>query len=170
MELTCEQTVETSRERFCQAVRRYSGAMYRAARSCTACDADAEDAVGEAVARAWEHWRDLRDPAAVRAWLVKIAVNCAREDYRKRAPEVYTAALEDQTLPAPDLSGEGLELWDAVLRLPPDHRTVVTLFYYEDMPLSQIARTLGVAQGTVKSRLSRARESLKRMLREEVEA
>lgn len=146
MELIYEQTVETARERFCQAVRQNSGAMYRAARSCTACDADAEDAVGEAVARAWAHWRDLRDPKAVRAWLIKIAVNCAREDYRKRAPAVYTAPLEDQTIPAPEENGEGLELWDAVLRLPPDHRAVVTPFYYEDMPLSQIAKVLGVAQ------------------------
>lgn len=166
--MTCDGPMEAERERFCQAVQQCSRAMYRAARALTACDADAEDAVGEAVLRAWAHWRDLRSPDAVRGWLVKIAVNCAREEYRKRGPAVCTP-LEELTLPAADASGEGLELWDAVLRLPPDHRSVVTLFYYEDMPLSQIAKVLGVAQGTVKSRLSRARESLKQMLREEVE-
>ena len=58
-------------------------------------------------------------------------------------------------------------LWEAVLRLPGDQRAVVTLYYYEDLPVKEIARILGVAQGTVKSRLGRARARLKQMLREE---
>ena len=43
----------------------------------------------------------------------------------------------------------------------------MTLYYYEDMPVAQIARTLGIPQGTVKSRLSRGRERLRQLLREE---
>ena len=54
-----------------------------------------------------------------------------------------------------------------MLRLPEDQRLAVTLYYYEDMPVAQIARTLGIPQGTVKSRLSRGRERLRQLLREE---
>ena len=64
---------------------------------------------------------------------------------------------------APGASG----LWDAVLRLPEDQRLAVMFYYYEDMPVAEIAKTLGVAQGTVKSRLSRGRERLRALLREE---
>ena len=55
----------------------------------------------------------------------------------------------------------------AVCALPPDRRTAVTLFYYESMTVDEIARLLGVPQGTVKSRLARARAQLKEMLQEQ---
>lgn len=55
-------------------------------------------------------------------------------------------------------------LWEAVSALPTERRVVVTLFYYENMSVEQIAKCLRVPQGTVKSRLSRARKQLKEML------
>ena len=58
-------------------------------------------------------------------------------------------------------------LWDAVLHLTEEQRAAVTLYYYEDLPVAEIARVLGVAQGTVKSRLGRARQRLKEQLQEE---
>ena len=58
-------------------------------------------------------------------------------------------------------------LWDAVRALPPERRTAVVLFYYEDMSVEPIARCLGVPAGTVKSRLSRARKQLREMLQEQ---
>ena len=51
-----------------------------------------------------------------------------------------------------------------MIALPPERRAVVVLFYYEDMPVDEIAKALGVPKGTVKSRLSRARKQLKEML------
>jgi len=58
-------------------------------------------------------------------------------------------------------------LWSAVAALPPERRAAVTLFYYEDMSLDEIARCLGVPRGTVKSRLARARAQLKEILQEQ---
>lgn len=156
---------KTAREDFTSAVTKHSHAMFRAARAVLDGDADAEDAVGEAVLKAWQAWHSLRKKEAVRAWLVKIAVNCAYEQRRKYGRVTSIEDLEELA----DVD-EGLRidtLWDAVLRLPEDHRVVVTLFYYEDLPLAEIAHTLGIPQGTVKSRLSRARENLKKMLGEE---
>ena len=73
--------------------------------------------------------------------------------------------LEDVAGAAEDKWYDGL--WDAVLALPEEQRAAVVLFYYEDLTLAQIAKVLGVAQGTVKSRLSRARGRLRELLREE---
>ena len=67
-----------TREQFTQAVTQHSRAMFRAARAVLDSDMDAEDAVSEAVLSAWQHRGKLRDAGAVRPWLVKIAVNCAR--------------------------------------------------------------------------------------------
>lgn len=154
-----------SREEFTGAVSEYSRAMFRAARSILDSDADAEDAVGQAVLTAWEKRDKLRDTGAARAWLVKITVNCARRQRMKNGRLLCFDDLEQ-------VAGAGVDrqyrdLWDAVLSLPPENRTVVTLFYYEDLTVEQIARVLKIPKGTVKSRLSRARDRLRELLKEE---
>ena len=82
-------------------VREHGGAMFRAARSVTDSDAQAEDAVGRAVLTAFEKRSSLRDERKARPWLVKIAVNCALEDRRRQG---RLTSLEDLPgdLPAPE--------------------------------------------------------------------
>ena len=165
MEISVDLEASRPRERFVQAVEENSRAMFRAARAVLDSDADAEDAVGEAVLRAWQSWDRLRARGAVRAWLLKIAVNCAYEQRRKTGRVDCTDQLEAPA-PFPNLDAR-CDLWTALTRLPRDQRAVVVLFYYEDMTEEQIASLLAVPRGTVKSRLSRAREHLRRLLREE---
>lgn len=165
MEMSVSLERDEPQEQFAQVVRAHSHAMFRAARAVLDSDADAEDAVGEAVLRAWKAWDRLRKREAVKAWLLKITVNCAYELRRKTGRTVAVEDLEGVAGAAEDRRYDGL--WDAVLALPEEQRAAVVLFYYEDMTLAQIARVLGVAQGTVKSRLSRARGRLRELLREE---
>lgn len=154
--------MDWSQEEFSAAVTAHSRSMYRAARAVLDSAADAEDAVGQAVLQAWQSLDRLRDKGAVRPWLIKIAVNCAYAQRRKRARLVYLDDLPQE--PAAEEPPRFDGLWEAVCALPPERRVAVTLFYYEDMPIGEIARTLGVPRGTVKSRLSRARAQLKEML------
>ena len=159
--------MEWTKDEFSAAVMEHGRGMFRAARAVLDSDADAEDAVGQAVLQAWQSLDKLRDRDAVRPWLVKIAVNCAYALRRRHRRLVYLDDLpqEPAALDPPPSGG----LWEAVRTLPPERRTVVVLFYYEDMPVEQIAKCLGVPQGTVKSRLSRARKQLREMLCEEGE-
>ena len=154
--------MDWTREEFAAAVTEHSRRMYRAARAVLDSDADAEDAVSQAILQAWQSLDRLRDKSAVRPWLVKIAVNCAYAQRRKQGNVVYLEDVASEPA-APDVSING-GLWEAVCALPPERRAAVVLFYYEDMPVDEIAKTLGVPQGTVKSRLSRARKQLKEML------
>lgn len=147
-----------SQEEFTRGVQTYSRDMYRAARALTPSDADAQDAVGQAVLLAWQSLDRLRDPESLRAWLVKISVNCARQLNRRSRREVYLEDLPPQTAAREDPRPE---LWDAVLSLPRDQRAAVVLYYYEDLPVADIASLLRVPAGTVKSRLSRARDKLR---------
>ena len=158
--------MDWTREEFAAAVTEHSRRMYRAARAVLDSDADAEDAVSQAILQAWQSLDKLRRKEAVRPWLVKIAVNCAYAQRRKWGKVVY---LEDVTPEpaAPDIPPNG-GLWEAVCALPPERRAAVVLFYYEDMRVDEIARVLGIPRGTVKSRLNRARRQLKEMLSEEV--
>lgn len=165
MEMSISLADDGPRERFSQAITEHSRAMFRAARAILDSDADAEDAVSEAILHSWQAWGGLRKQEAVRAWLLKITVNCAYEQRRKTGRIVAMEDLETVAGSAEDRHYGGL--WDAVLSLPEEQRSAVVLFYYEDMTIAQIAKILGVAQGTVKSRLSRARGRLRELLKEE---
>lgn len=94
MEMSISMEAVGAREQFSQAVCEHSRAMFRAARAVLDSDADAEDAVSEAVLRAWQAWGGLRKQEAVRAWLLKITVNCAREQRRKTGRVVAMENLE----------------------------------------------------------------------------
>lgn len=167
MKLSKRRAEDGAQAAFSDAVREHGRAMFRAARAVLNCDADAEDAVGEAVLRAWRSYGGLREPGAMRAWLIKITVNCAREQRRKTARIICMEDME--AYGGVSEAAEPTGLWEAVLRLPAEQRAAVSLFYYEDMTVEEIAGILGTARGTVKSRLSRARKKLKELLREEGE-
>lgn len=157
--------MEWTREEFSAAVTQHSRGMYRAARSVLSCGADAEDAVAQAVLQAWQSLDKLQNKGAVRPWLIKITVNCAFALRRKQRKVVYLDDLPQEPAAPEPPRYDGL--WEAVSALPWERRVVVTLFYYEDMSVEQIAKCLGVPAGTVKSRLARARKQLKEMLQEQ---
>ena len=167
MELIMMPPLENAREQFTLAVTQNRNAMFRAARALLDCDADAEDAVGEAVLRAWQAFGRLRDDKALRAWLLKITINCAYEHRRKSARVTYTDDVAAVAGGAEDAHDGGL--WDVVCRLPEDFRAATVLYYYEDMTTAEIARILGVREGTVRSRLARARARLRTLLEEDDE-
>ena len=151
------------RERFAALAREHGRAMFRAARAVLDSDADAQDAVGEALLRAWQSFDRLRDPAAAKPWLLKIAVNCARTQLRRARAVLPLEEAAGAAAPAE----EPLGLWELVQALPEDQRLAVTLYYYDGLSVGEIARVLGVPQGTVKSRLARGRDRLRERCMEE---
>ena len=152
------------RERFVAQVTELQETLYRTARSILRNEQDAQDAVQEAVTQAFARLHTLRDPAKFKPWLLRILVNTCYDACRRRRSTVYLEAVEE-TLAAPQSDcEERMSMWSAVMRLPEEQKAVVTLFYYEDLPIRAISEVLGVTQGTVKTRLSRARGRLRQML------
>ncbi len=151
-----------TRDEFVELIRANARAMFRAARSVLDSDAQAEDAVGEAILTAWQKLDSLRDPNAARTWLVRLAVNKAIDERRRTSRLTSTEELLE--LAAPERAASP---WEAVCALPPDRRTAVVLYYYEGMKVREIARVLNISVGTVKSRLARARRELWEMLKED---
>ena len=152
------------RERFVAQVTELQETLYRTARSILRNEQDAQDAVQEAVTQAFARLHTLRDPAKFKPWLLRILVNTCYDACRRRRSTVYLEAVEE-TLAVPQSDcEERMSLWSAVMRLPEEQKAVVTLFYYEDLPIRAISEVLGVTQGTVKTRLSRARGRLRQML------
>ena len=125
----------------------------------------AEDAMQEALVRAWRDLPSLRDPARLDAWLRRLLVNACRDESRRgRRHESNIRLLPDHDRPTPD-SSTALADRDAIDRglaqLSLDHRTVIVHHYYLGLPLAEIADALGIPVGTAKSRLHHARLALR---------
>ena len=141
----------------------YQDTLYRAALAILGDAHEAEDAVQDAFLRWWERAPDFPDAARERAWLLKVTVNGCKS--RLRAPwRRRTAPLLD-TYPAAE--PEEREVLEAVQALPPRDRAVVHLYYCEGYQTAEIAAMTGQREGTVRSRLSRARGKLRDLLKGE---
>lgn len=137
--------------------------LYRAALAILGNVQEAEDAVQDTFLRYLEKRPDLRDGDHERAWLLKVTANRCKSILRTRARHPAVELLD--IYPAPD--GESRELVEAILALPAKQRAAVHLHYYEGYTSKEIAAILGQRPGTVRSYLSRARDSLRRYLTEE---
>lgn len=120
----------------------------------------ARDAVQEGLIRAWRDLPKLRDPDRFDAWLHRLTVNSCLDQTRRRRRRPIEVELMPIHAPfASDISGAlaDRDLIDGVLRrLNERERAIVVLHYFLGMPLTEVAATLGVPVGTVKSRLHRA--------------
>ena len=131
--------------------------LYRAALAILGHPQEAEDAVQDAFVRFLERApEDLENPAA---WLARVLVNGCKS--RLRLAWRRVGPLPD-TLAAP--GPEEQEELEELFSLPPEDRAVIHLHYYEGWSCDEIGRMLGLRPGTVRSRLARAREKLRRLL------
>lgn len=152
-------------EAFGRLYRRHHGAIASMLYRRTGDAHAAEDLAAQTFINAWRGLPRYRQTGApFRAWLMRIAINEARRwsKRQRRRREVESGARPAGAgWRAPD---EGAEVRGAIRRLGPDHQDVLTLIYFETLSVEQAAEVLGVRPGTVKSRLSRAREALRNEL------
>lgn len=128
---------------------------------------DARDATQEAFLSCFRHLSRFRGDSAFSTWLHRIALNACYDALRRRRD---TTSLEGRTVdPMPvadhaDRAAATTDVQRALLRVPPDFRAVLVMHELQDLPLEDIAATLGLPVGTVKSRLHRGRVALGRVL------
>lgn len=159
---------------FAALVDRYRDRAYGLALRLVRSPADAEEVAQDAFVRAWRSLADFRGDSAFGTWLYRIVWRRAldrsaslrtrreRETALEDTPDVARTAAAAESGP----SG-GASDWERITEgLTEPQRAVVTLFYYEDMPLKEVARALDMPEGTVKTHLSRARAALRERYRE----
>ena len=135
--------------------------LYRVSFALLRSDADCADAVQEALLKAWRALAWLRREEYFETWLTRIAINECMRILRMRRH-----ALElDERLSAPEPPDAGLR--DALMALDMQLRLPVVLHYVNGFDIAETARILHLPQGTVKSRLYRARARLRELMSEE---
>lgn len=154
-------------------LRRWLPVMLRHAARVTGDAAAAEDVAQEAGLALVGALGRLRDPAGAQAWALRIVTNKAVDWVRRRRRDralTRTVQNREPRTPPSDCEGDRDSsertalVRAACLRLPPDLRALVSLYYGEEMPVAAIAAGLGVPVGTVKSRLHEARAQLRTLL------
>jgi len=166
-------------------VKRYELLLFNYIRRMVGSASDAEDLFQETFIRVYTHLDRFRMTARFRPWVYKIATNICKDHLRYRSrhqhvsleaeigshdrPETLLDRLEAPTPNPSEVASatETAELLEAAIgRLPAKHRAVFLMAKYEGMPYDEIARTLGIPVGTVKSRMNKAVQFLLAELRE----
>ena len=162
-----EQAQRGDREAFALLARANADALFAVAQRILRDVDRAEDATQQALVIAWRELRRLRDPDRFVAWLHRILVHaCYTELARARrwSANVRILTLEDHS-PADELTvADRDQLERGFRRLSLDHRTVVVLHHYLDLPLDQVAEILGIPAGTAHSRHHHAMRGLRAAL------
>lgn len=141
--------------------------MYALAYSIVKNETDAADVLSEAIFRSYNKLGTLRNERVFKTWILKIVHNAAVDHIRKNHSivpmEEETVIVEDDTVSI----ATKLTVQNAVNSLKQPYRTVITLFYYDDLTVEEIAKVTGTLAVTVKKQLSRGRNMLKDMLEED---
>ncbi len=144
---------------FVRQIDAHGGMLYRVAWSILRNDDDCKDALQETALKAWQKRSALKDERYFRTWIVRILINTCYDTQRKRRRTVSIEEIQEPACPPPDPSlALALEALPEKLRLP------LTLCYSEGMSYAEIARALHLPQATVRGRIHRAKEQLRKEL------
>ncbi|MGN0489304.1 MAG: RNA polymerase sigma factor [Ruminococcus sp.] len=158
----------TDKDAFCEHIRLCEKAMYSLAYSIAKNDSDAGEIISESIYRAYKNLDTLKSEKSFKPWILRIVHNTAVETIRKNSKII---PMEE----TPDIPGDSPEndittrftVREAVNSLKQPYRTVVVLFYYENLSISKIAQITSTNTVTAKKQLSRARKMLRETLKED---
>jgi RNA polymerase sigma-70 factor (ECF subfamily) len=158
--------IHGDREAFGMIIRIHSRALFAIAYGILQNREEAEDAVQDALVKAWKsRWR-LRDPEKFPAWLCMIARHRARDISRRRRTVPLSGEMtEPVESEATDTTALDQQLHFALAELPELHRSALALRYFEEMDYRSIEKLLGLSNGALRGILGRALASMRKELR-----
>ena len=176
-----KQVIKGDQDAFGEIVEIYKNSVYQLCYRMIGNRHEAEDLAQEAFIRAYVNIQSFNQDLKFSTWLFRIATNLCIDRLRKKKPDYYldaeVAGTEGLTMysqissdsPLPETEVESLELQENVqkeiLKLPEKYRSAIVLKYMEDMSLHEISEILDLPLGTVKTRIHRGREALRKQLR-----
>lgn len=142
-------------------IRRYFNTVYRLAITQTGNISMAEDVTQEVFLKYIQTEKKFQSDEHIKAWLIRVTINCARSIFRSSWFRTSVPLEEEISFDVPEKS----EVYFAVQELPPKYRTVIHLFYYEELSIKELSQCLHLKENTVKSLLRRGREMLREKLK-----
>ena len=160
---------------FAYLVEKYQDMVYTLACKILGNKEDAEDAAQEAFVKCYRALKNYNGHASFSTWLYKITYNHALDILKKNTGKRHTIKWKSELEPDMmqhqyfdekiDLKEIQLLLKEAIHHLSPDDQVIITLYYYEDLPLRDIAEIIGIRENNVKIKLYRIRSKLMELLK-----
>ena len=158
---------EEDKEIFINNINKNRVKMYKTAIAILKNEEDANDAIQEALYSAYKNYDSLREKSYFTTWIIRILINKCYDIINKNKKIAYIDdSITENTTGVEDSYKIESELDWILNRIDKDLKEVVVLHYYDDLPINEIADMLQIPKGTVKSRLSRAREQIGKILNE----
>ena len=146
-----------------QVIRFYSDMVYRLAFARTGTKHDADDVYEEVFLRYLKKKPKFQSEEHRRAWLIRVTINCSNTFLTS----IWQRRTQELPEDLPFREQEDYQLYSHLQQLSAKYRSVIHLFYYEEMSVEEISRLLHLKPSTVRTRLTRAREQLRQILKEE---
>ncbi|MGG1660047.1 sigma-70 family RNA polymerase sigma factor [Brevibacillus sp. NRS-1366] len=153
-----ECAVAGEKEAFVRLMMDMEQTLYRVSRSILKTDSECLDAVQEAVLNAFHSIHTLREPRFFKTWLIRILMNVCYRLAREKNKVILLSQPEREETVSPFESN--VELQQALESLEKDLQLVIHLHYFEGFTIKEMARIMQIAEGTIKSRLVKARATL----------
>lgn len=147
------------KEAFLSLMRENELGMYRTAKAILHREDDVEDAVQEAVCRAFYKIGDLRKPRYFKTWLTRVLINCCYDLLREQRG-IVSLELLPETGYEEDRDA-ALDVRESLAALGENDRLILTLYYLNDLSVRDVAKLLGISEGAVKQRLVHGRRRFK---------
>ena len=148
---------------FCNNIKKLENGMYRLSYSILRNESDVEDAVQETICRAYKELENLKDKRKFKPWIYRILQNTSIEILNGKK---YCLNIEDENIQENKIDIDtNLTIWNAIQKLDNPYRTVITLFYYEDLSIKEISTITGSKVDAIKKQLSRGREKIKEIIK-----
>lgn len=144
-------------------IKEHSNMVYKIAFLMLKSKEDAEEVYQETFIKLYENFKKMKNDEHMKHWLIRVTINNCKMLLRKRKRENLTEL--DENISFEDNSN--VTSIEAVKKLPEKYRIVIYLYYYEQYKVHEMSKILKISEGTIKSQLSRAREFLKKELKEE---
>lgn len=155
------------REAFIRLFRKLEKELYCLAKSIVKTDEDCADVFQETTFKVYKSLSTLKKPNYFKTWVFRILINECNQLLRMRKRTVVMAEVpEEAPLSKPYYNRNDVDLQEAIENLDKNLRIVISLFYYQDLSIKQIADVLDISQGAVKTRLNRARGLLAQQMKQ----
>jgi RNA polymerase sigma factor (sigma-70 family) len=149
---------------FLMLAEKYKDMIFRIALNYFGNTYDADDMVQDVLMKLYSSSKAFESEEHARYWLIRVTINACKNSLR--TPRRRNIALDEVSATVTFAFKEQSNLFKTVMGLPEKYRTVLYLFYYEDLSVREIAQLLKIKESAVTTRLSRSRERLKQKLKE----
>lgn len=149
---------------FMELIKSNEKSMYKVARAMVFNEEDIKDVFQDTIIKAYESIEKLKEPQYFSTWLIRILINNCNDVIKKRKKVISLEIVKEESYKE---KFKNVDLYMAINELEEDLKMVIIMFYFMDMAIKDIAKAQSIAEGTVKSRLNRARKKLEEKLSKE---